>query len=230
PGPGQEPGAQSLPAPVDADPAAPAVAAAPDPRPRGAVPGDSERPGRPSAPQAARVMVSGPEGVQVLQDPGPAPDAQQQVMIDSIGYDSAGAVVLAGRGRADRHVRVYLDNRAILTAPIAEDGQWRADLPRIDTRVYDLRIDEVDAAGTVTSRAETPFRPESPEALAALPQDETGAPVTLVTVQPGFTLWRIARENYGEGILYVRVFEANSDKIRDPDLIYPGQIFTVPTP
>ncbi|MGB3147711.1 MAG: LysM peptidoglycan-binding domain-containing protein, partial [Paracoccaceae bacterium] len=49
-----------------------------------------------------------------------------------------------------------------------------------------------------------------------------------VTVQPGFTLWAIARENYGDGLLYVRVFEANKDQIRDPDLIYPGQIFTVP--
>jgi LysM repeat protein len=50
----------------------------------------------------------------------------------------------------------------------------------------------------------------------------------IVTVQPGFTLWRIARENYGDGVLYVKVFEANKDQIRNPDLIYPGQIFTVP--
>jgi hypothetical protein len=52
----------------------------------------------------------------------------------------------------------------------------------------------------------------------------------IVTVQPGFTLWRIARESYGDGILYVKVFEANKDQIRNPDLIYPGQIFTVPAP
>ncbi len=52
----------------------------------------------------------------------------------------------------------------------------------------------------------------------------------IVTVQPGFTLWRIARENYGDGILYVKVFEANKDQIRNPDLIYPGQIFNVPAP
>ena len=50
----------------------------------------------------------------------------------------------------------------------------------------------------------------------------------IVTVQPGYSLWRIARESYGEGILYVKVYEANKDQIRDPDLIYPGQIFTVP--
>ena len=43
-----------------------------------------------------------------------------------------------------------------------------------------------------------------------------------------FTLWGIARDNYGEGILYVRVFEANRGAIRDPDLIYPGQVFDLP--
>ncbi len=49
-----------------------------------------------------------------------------------------------------------------------------------------------------------------------------------VTVQPGFTLWGIAEGQLGDGIRYVQVFEANKDKIRDPDLIYPGQVFTIP--
>jgi nucleoid-associated protein YgaU len=52
--------------------------------------------------------------------------------------------------------------------------------------------------------------------------------IRAVTVQPGNTLWAIARENYGEGILFVRLFEANRDRIRNPDLIYPGQIFEIP--
>lgn len=53
------------------------------------------------------------------------------------------------------------------------------------------------------------------------------APVS-VTVQPGFTLWRIAREQLGDGLLYVKVFDNNRDRIRDPDLIYPGQVFALP--
>lgn len=60
--------------------------------------------------------------------------------------------------------------------------------------------------------------------------DPAPAPVTEVsiTVQPGFTLWGIASSQYGDGLLYVQVYEANKDQIRDPDLIYPGQVFTVP--
>jgi nucleoid-associated protein YgaU len=49
-----------------------------------------------------------------------------------------------------------------------------------------------------------------------------------VTVQPGFTLWGIAQQNLGDGVLYVQLFEANADQIKDPDLIYPGQVFAVP--
>lgn len=62
----------------------------------------------------------------------------------------------------------------------------------------------------------------------------TGTPATVaqrplsITVQPGFTLWGIASQQFGEGVMYVQVFEANKDRIRDPDLIYPGQVFVIP--
>ena len=48
------------------------------------------------------------------------------------------------------------------------------------------------------------------------------------TVQPGSTLWAIAKESYGAGIEYFKVFDANKERIRDPDLIYPGQVFEIP--
>lgn len=47
-------------------------------------------------------------------------------------------------------------------------------------------------------------------------------------VQPGNSLWRIARRTLGGGIHYSEIYQANRDQIRDPNLIYPGQIFTVP--
>ena len=59
------------------------------------------------------------------------------------------------------------------------------------------------------------------------PAPQPPAPVT-VTVQPGYTLWGIAKSEFGDGVMYVQVFEANKDRIRDPDLIYPGQVFTIP--
>ena len=71
---------------------------------------------------------------------------------------------------------------------------------------------------------------EAPETLAAPDPDSPAAaqPVRAVTVQAGDTLWAISQERYGDGFLYVRLFQANRDNIRNPDLIYPGQVFTVP--
>jgi nucleoid-associated protein YgaU len=75
-----------------------------------------------------------------------------------------------------------------------------------------------------TAVSTPPDAPAAPQADAPIP---AAAPVT-VTVQPGFTLWGIAQDRYGDGVLYVQVFEANKDKIKDPNLIYPGQVFSVP--
>jgi nucleoid-associated protein YgaU len=151
-----------------------------------------------------------------------------RIALDTIGYSDSGVVQLSGRASAEaREIRVYLDNRFVARLPLDASGSWRGDVPDVDTGVYTLRIDAVDATGRVTSRVETPFRREAPAVLAAASTQETGA-VRAVTVQAGDTLWAIARERYGEGVLYVRVFEANRASIRDPDLIFPGQVFDLP--
>lgn len=48
------------------------------------------------------------------------------------------------------------------------------------------------------------------------------------TVVKGDCLWRIARRELGSGLLWHEIYEANRDAIRDPDLIYPGQVFLLP--
>lgn len=47
-------------------------------------------------------------------------------------------------------------------------------------------------------------------------------------VQSGDTLWAIAKKYYGSGSQYTKIFNANKDKIKNPNLIYPGQILTIP--
>ncbi|KPQ20216.1 MAG: Nucleoid-associated protein YgaU [Rhodobacteraceae bacterium HLUCCA24] len=225
-------------APADepvAETAADAVAA-PAPQPAVAM----DEPAQPEPPMtedgtgqaAPGVILAGREGLRVLQRParqGAPPQALVDLDIDAIGYDDTGAVQLAGRGgAAASFVRIYLDNRPVGTAPVAPDGSWTTDLPQIDTGVYTLRIDALGEAGEVTQRIETPFERIAPETLADAAAEAEAKGRQLVTVQRGNTLWGISRRNYGRGILYVRIFDANRDRIRDPDLIYPGQVFTIP--
>lgn len=177
------------------------------------------------------VLMSDASGVRVLQPAIPAdaaPEVMSTVALDAITYSDAGEVQLSGRGQGAGFVRVYLDNAPVTTSRIEGDGNWRTDLPEVDTGVYTLRIDEVDAQGNVTSRVETPFKREDEEVISASDVAADTQRVKAVTVQPGSTLWAISRETYGDGVMYVRVFEANRDRIRNPDLIYPGQVFTLP--
>ena len=44
----------------------------------------------------------------------------------------------------------------------------------------------------------------------------------------GDNLWNIAHRHYGAGYHHTVIFGANQDQIRDPHLIYPGQVFTLP--
>ena len=74
---------------------------------------------------------------------------------------------------------------------------------------------------------ETPFQRDYPDA----PRRRPGRPgVPSVTVQPGHNLWTLARQRYGSGTMYTQIFTANREQIREPDLIYPGQIFSMPEP
>ncbi len=183
---------------------------------------------------APPTLIADADGVRVIQraDPGASkPELIDNIALDTITYDTKGEVILAGRAVTDGFVQVYLDNKPITTSRITADGDWSIDLPDVDTGVYTLRVDEIDDDGNVQSRIETPFKREERSAVAAIMAIDTSASgfdVAVRTVQPGATLWAIAEEQFGDGIMYVAVFEANRDQIRNPDLIYPGQVFRLP--
>jgi nucleoid-associated protein YgaU len=215
-------------APPAADPAA-ETAADPAPAADAAAPAAKEvaAAAPEPAPQAALLVSEG--GVKVLQAAGGAGLDPRNVTIDTISYTAEGDVQLSGRGQSGGVVRLYLDNRLLMDSVIAQDGTWGGTLPAVVAGKYLLRADQLDAQGRVLSRYETPFQRESPEVLAAAAPGGADAPMAAkITVQPGYTLWGIARQNYGSGVLYVQVYEANKQMISDPDLIYPGQVFNVP--
>ncbi len=178
------------------------------------------------APAQVAVLKSTSEGVELLNPATPVID--NSVALDTISYADNGDVLLSGRAKGDtRNVRAYLNNTAIADFPVSADGRWGGTVKGIAAGIYTLRVDGLAASGSVTHRLETPFKRESQTVLAEATQDLEG-PIKAITVQKGATLWAIARDRYGDGLLYVRVFDANRNAIRDPDLIYPGQVFDLP--
>ncbi len=224
------PGTETTPAPADSALAASTLPETPDVNASIAAL-DTPNDAAPTAEVQLPILIAGEQGVRVLQPAvpeGSEAEVLSTVALDTISYDASGEVLVAGRMRGQGTVRVYLNN-ALVAETTSQGGDWQMKLEDVNTGVYTMRIDQVDSAGSVVSRIETPFRREERATLAAvLAEDLQGADIAVRTVQPGNTLWGISRERYGEGTLYVQVFEANRDLIRDPDLIYPGQILRLP--
>ena len=57
----------------------------------------------------------------------------------------------------------------------------------------------------------------------------TAPKVRTYTVKKGDTLWGIAKKYYGNGAKYPTIYDANKDKIKNPNLIYAGQVLTLPS-
>ncbi|MBV8889030.1 MAG: LysM peptidoglycan-binding domain-containing protein [Alphaproteobacteria bacterium] len=161
------------------------------------------------------------EPAQPLQLPGnPAASAAGQLSVDAAQYDAHGRMVVSGHGAAGEALRLYLGDR--LLGEVAPDAQgrwvWRGALP-LAAGTYELRVDQVTATGAVAQRVAVPFERNPGAAVVA---------ARGLTVRPGNNLWEIARRAYGDGLLYTVIYGANHDRIRDPNLIYPGQVFRLP--
>jgi len=88
------------------------------------------------------------------------------------------------------------------------------------------------AAAPVEQPAQSAETPAAPADLAAA-RPQTTAPKlqsvdSAVIIRRGDTLWRISRRVYGRGMRYSTIYLANQEQIRDPDMIWPGQVFNVP--
>ena len=181
---------------------------------------------------ALKVPSDGNGAATVLQGPAKTEAAKEEaaeegepgmprLSIDVVDYDTQGRVAMSGKADMDHTVQVYLDNRHVGTAPADENGNWALTIGEpIEPGNYTMRADQINDGGKVTARVEIPFERARP--------DEILEPGSRYVVQPGNSLWRIARRTYGDGLKYWVIYNQNRKQIRDPDLIYPGQIFALP--
>jgi hypothetical protein len=161
-----------------------------------------------------------PAGEAALPLPAPEP----VVTIGVVDYAEPIGLIVSGSGTPGAEVRLYLDGAAAgETIVSAADSTYEITVVgTLPAGNYTLRVDELGAEGRVVARAETIY-------LRWEEVARTDGSVQLV-VRPGNSLWRLARRVYGSGYQYTIIYETNRDQIRDPDLIYPGQVLTLPIP
>ena len=115
---------------------------------------------------------------------------------------------------------------SVPSADTAEMPSAEASAPSAD--MTEMPSAEASAGGDeqVASAPETSAPPEVSEDITVtgkLRQTNSS-----VIIRRGDTLWHISRRVYGEGTRYTTIYLANQDQIKDPDMIWPGQIFELP--
>ena len=123
----------------------------------------------------------------------------------------------------------YEETPGVLVHPVwMTTTAWFAGLelrqePRRDYVAYSFEFwEENDLRGGIATR--TTEHPSG--GTASTPA--AGAQARWHTVAKGDTLWAIAAKYYGKGSEYSKIAGANTDKISNPNLIYPGQVLTLP--
>jgi len=106
--------------------------------------------------------------------------------------------------------------------------------------INNLEVEVKDGVATIKGETDDPSALEKVILMAGnvmgieeVRADDVVAPPQTVEVeyyeiQKGDSLWKIAKAFYGDGNKYNLIFEANKEVIKDPDLIYPGQMIRIP--
>lgn len=155
-------------------------------------------------------------------DPDPVRTRDADLAVGAVDYDDKGRLAVQGVAPPGASVTVDVDGEKVAGAEADAEGGWTATSP--PGAVKGGRAERIGA--TATSPGRKPLRVSLPFAPADLIRDFPAG--RIVVVQPGNSLWRIARRTYGAGLRYTVIYAANQDQIQDPDLIYPGQILHTP--
>jgi nucleoid-associated protein YgaU len=171
-----------------------------------------------NGPPIALLLPQGDAVPRLLQAP---PDKAGKLSLNTVDYDEKGEIRFSGSAKPSAPVRVYVDNKPVGQTSTDAAGRWTLTPPEpVSPGLHRFRVDQLAGNGRVESRVELPF-----QRTAAAAEVTPGRTI----VQPGESLWRIARNSYGTGVRYTVIYLANRGQIRDPNRIFPGQVFAVPT-
>ncbi|WP_305985072.1 LysM peptidoglycan-binding domain-containing protein [Roseibium sp. MMSF_3544] len=168
--------------------------------------------------------------------------AAPQVTVEAVESEPD-KVYVAGTGKPGASVRVYVGEDYQGEAKVNSSGRWLVEgTKNVAEGDVEVRADLISEDGSaVDARAAVTFEKEQDKQIVLTKvvasgqgagQGSQGADVQkslpVVIIRKGDNLWRISRRLYGDGVRYTTIYQANQDQIRDPDLIYPGQVFLTP--
>ncbi|MGZ0190710.1 MAG: Ig-like domain-containing protein, partial [Alphaproteobacteria bacterium] len=147
----------------------------------------------------------------------------ESLAVGAVDYDNKGRLTLQGTARPGDKVTIEVDGEPVAATTAGQDGAWRAQAPAGTAPTGEKSHVGASTPQKTGGRALRVILPFAPASLVKdFPRGR------LVVVQPGNSLWRIARRTYGEGLRYTVIYAANPGQIINPNLIFPGQILHAP--
>ena len=147
-------------------------------------------------------------------------EKKPQIKILAITYDSkVGQLVLSGIAYNGVQVNAGFTGKETSSTKI-NNGEWSLSIPG------KLILGKQKVFAVLLGKNGKVLSENSFEISGKSIENAKGK--TLIIVQKGDALWNIAYQRLGLGNRYVDIFEMNKDKIKDPDLIYPKQLFIIP--
>lgn len=170
------------------------------------------------------VMISPPAGAATLVQPHTAAGLPKSadLSVSTLDYDDSGYVTVSGLAAPGTVVRAYVNDRMVAEGRAASDGRWRLKpADPIGQGKHLLRLDRIATDGKPVARLELPF-----DRVVVAPVSSTDG--RRLHIVKGDNLWNIAQAHYGAGWRHTVIFAANKDQVKNPHLIYPGQILSLP--
>ena len=147
-------------------------------------------------------------------------EIEQNITLDFVEYSPTGKVLVSGRSEANKEISFFFDDDLVGKSLADKNGLWEFEYDKkIKFGKIDLRIDLLTNNEIISMS--TPIFMEN---MAKIINNSENR----IVVQPGNSLWRIARKTLGGGVFYSEIYKKNALKIKNPDMIFPGQVFDLP--
>ncbi|MAI29706.1 MAG: hypothetical protein CMP38_05820 [Rickettsiales bacterium] len=139
--------------------------------------------------------------------------------LDIVEYIHNNSLMLTGRTKPNSLVKLFFSDIFIEDSKADSNGVWKMKLKNFELTNNNLMITTEIGGQKITLKTRIFEEKVDPNFII---EKE-------VTVKNGNSLWRIARKTLGGGIYYSEIYKNNIKEIENPDLIFPGQVFNIPT-
>ena len=140
--------------------------------------------------------------------------------VKTIFFNENGFVSIKGKVNFGKKIELYINKKIMETIKI-ENSKWQYNSDKtFDYGLHDLLVVLKSDKDEILDKITLPFM------RVEMPYNDV--PENFILIKPGDMLWTIAYRLYGDPFKYIQIFEENKDQITNPDLIFPGQLFSIP--